>query len=50
MNTFAQHELPDGNSIRMGFVPDNLLMTQEPLRRQTYRIQLRNLVYQSILK
>ena len=30
MNTFAQHELPDGNSIRMGFVPDNLLMTQEP--------------------
>jgi CubicO group peptidase (beta-lactamase class C family) len=27
-----------------------VLMTQEPLRRQTYRIQLRNLVYQSILK
>ena len=26
-----------------------VLMTQEPLRRQYYRIQLRNLVYQSIL-
>jgi hypothetical protein len=27
-----------------------VLMTQEPLRRQYYRIQVRNLVYQSILK
>jgi CubicO group peptidase (beta-lactamase class C family) len=27
-----------------------VLMTQEPLRRQYYRVQLRNLVYQSILK
>ena len=27
-----------------------VLMTQEPLRRQYYRIQLRNLVYQSIVK
>jgi CubicO group peptidase (beta-lactamase class C family) len=27
-----------------------VLMTQEPLRRQTYRVLLRNLVYQSILK
>ena len=27
-----------------------VLMSQEPLRRQYYRIQLRNLVYQSILK
>ena len=27
-----------------------VLMTQEPLRRQTYRVQLRNLVYQSIVK
>ena len=30
MNTFAQCELPDGNNVRMGFVPDNLRMTQEP--------------------
>ena len=29
MNTFAQYELPDGNNIRMGFVPDNLRMTLE---------------------
>ena len=27
-----------------------VLMSQEPLRRQYYRVQLRNLVYQSILK
>lgn len=27
-----------------------VLMTQEPLRRQYYRVQLRNLVYQSILR
>ena len=27
-----------------------VLMTQEPLRRQYYRVQLRNLVYQAILK
>jgi CubicO group peptidase (beta-lactamase class C family) len=27
-----------------------ILMTQEPLRRQYYRVQLRNLVYQSIVK
>ena len=27
-----------------------VLMTQEPLRRQYYRVQLRNLVYQSIMK
>ena len=27
-----------------------VLMTQEPLRRQYYRVQLRNLVYQSIVK
>jgi CubicO group peptidase (beta-lactamase class C family) len=27
-----------------------VLMTQEPLRRQYYRIQIRNLVYQSIVK
>jgi CubicO group peptidase (beta-lactamase class C family) len=27
-----------------------VLMTQEPLRRQFYRVQLRNLVYQSILE
>ena len=27
-----------------------VLMTQEPVRRQYYRVQLRNLVYQSILK
>jgi len=25
-------------------------MTQEPLRRQTYRVRLRDLVYQSMLK
>ena len=29
MNTFVRYELPDGNSIRVGFVPDNLRMTQE---------------------
>ena len=29
MNTLAQYKLPDGNNIRMGFVPDNLRMTLE---------------------